>query len=346
MITDERLAELLKTDRIPKIVFLFGEEYYIIKHYVNQIEKLAVTENPDFNICEIKLEPTAQKIFDAVDQLPMFAEKRCVTVCDYNHDKISENEFKNFLGVISDVPETTVLVFYCETVYVNPKKPSARAKKLMAAVEKAGGAAVYAARRNDSQLIRMVTGGASKRGLKMTPTAARHLIEVSGSDIFTLINELEKLSAFSKDGVATEEMIDKICSHSVDATIYNLSKFVLSKNTDGAQKLLDELLFMRTEPVYIISTLASTYIDMVRAAAAERKGIPVKEAAKDFGYPPTLGFRLTNAARDAVRLPKGALLKSLGLILDSDRRIKTGTTDPKAELQTLITELVLTAERR
>lgn len=346
MINDERLGEILKTGRIPKIVFLFGEEHYIIKHYVNLIKKLAVTENPDFNITEIGIDPTAQKIFDAADQLPMFAEKRCVTVCDYNHDKVSEKEFSNLSEVIADVPETTVLVLYCETVSVNPKKPSARAKKLMAAVEKASGAVIYAARRNDSQLVRMLTAGAAKRGLNMSPTAARHLVEVSGSDIFTLINELEKLSAFSKNGAVSNEMIDEICSHSVDATIYNLSKFVLSENADGAQKLLDELFFMRTEPVYITTTLASAYIDMARASAAAKSGVAVKDAAKDFGYSPALAFKLTNALRDAKRLPSGALERSLGLILESDRRIKTTACDPKAELQTLVTELILAAEGR
>ena len=101
----------------------------------------------------------------------------------------------------------------------------------------------------------------------------------------TLINELEKLCLFvGTDGVITKEVVDKICSRSVEASIYNLSKMLLRGDLQGAYKSLDDLLYMNTEPALLINILSSSYIDIYRAFAARKSGVNPESVGKDLGY--------------------------------------------------------------
>ncbi len=344
MQTENELKNQLKNGALPYAVLLFGDEHYMIRQYVKKIIAATVTANPDFNITELSGNIPIQKIYDAAETLPFFSDMRCVTVGDYNHDKISENDFSELLGIISRLDGSCRLVLYYETVEINQKKPSARAKKLIKAVETAGGAVVNISPRGEAELMKALVAGASKRGVQMHPSAARHLIETSGTDLQTLVGELEKLCAYARGGAVTNEMIDNIASRSIDASIYNLSKFIISRDASGAQKLLDELTFMRVEPIAMIYTLAGVYTDMTRAKLGAAAGLSPAEIAKTFGYPANLAFRITNALRDAKKFSDAALKRSLELILASDKRLKSTPADPKIELQALITNLIIASK--
>ncbi len=344
MQTENELKNQLKNGALPYVIVLFGDEHYMIRQYVKKIIAATVNANPDFNITELSGNISIQKIYDAAETLPFFADMRCVTVCDYNHDKIPESDFSELLGIINRLDGSCRLVLYFETVEINAKKPSARAKKLIKAVETAGGAVVNISRRGESELIKALVAGASKRGVQMHPGTARHLIETSGTDLQTLVGELEKICAYTRGGAVTDDIIDNIASRSVDASVYNLSKLIIMRDAGAAQKTLDELFFMRVQPIVILYTLAGVYTDMVRAKLGAAQGLSSAEIAKVFGYSANLSFRITNALRDAKKFSNAALTRSLKLILESDKRLKSTPADPKIELQALITNLIIASK--
>ncbi len=341
MTTEKALKDTLKLGVLPNVILLCGDEHYVIRNLVKKIEAAAVPQNPDFNITELKNDISVQKIYDAVITLPMFAEKRCVTVCDFDPDKAKIDDFKTMLDIIKNIGGHCVLVLYFETVVIPEKKRSDRANKLIKAVENAGGMATYIYRKGDAELQKALASGAARRNVTLPQAQARHMTEVCGNDLYTLTNELEKLCIYAEGGTVTDRMIDTVCSRSVDAAVYNLTKYIVVKNASAAQELLDELFFMRTEPVFILSVIAGCFCDIFRAAAAEKKGVPIPQAAGDFGYPKNLSFRLTNAARDARRYKYGDICRALDLISQTDRRLKSAPCDPKTELQTLVTELIM-----
>ena len=340
MTTERALKDAIKSGVLPKVVLLCGDEHYIIRDLVKKIEAAAVPQNPDFNITELKNDVSVQKIYDAVITLPMFAPVRCVTVCDFDPDKAKIDDFKTMLDIIKNIGDHCVLVLYFETVVIPEKKRSDRANKLIKAVEETGGIATYIYRKSDAELQKALSAGAARRGVTLPPAQARHMTDFCGNDLYTLTNELEKLCIYAEGKTVTDEMIDRVCSRSVDAAVYNLTKYIIAKNASAAQKLLDELFFMRTEPVFILSVIAGSFCDIFRAAAAEKSGVPIPQAAGELGYPKNLTFRLSNAARDARRYKNDDICRALDLISRTDRRLKSAPCDPKTELQTLITELM------
>ena len=106
---------------------------------------------------------------------------------------------------------------------------------------------------------------------------------------------------------------------------------------------LDTLLSQNEEPVVILSTLASAYIDMYRVQTALESGMTAPDAAL-FGEYKGREFRLRNAARNLRGMQSGVLQESLNLLLDADIALKSSRLSARIVLEELIARLLLTAK--
>ena len=333
-ITEAELKKQLKGELAP-VYLLFGTEAYLKQHYVNLLVKKAAGEERSFNFNRFDGLPDMQALYDAASQFPLMHSTKCVLVCDYDPEKAAAAELDKLLQIVAEPLDTTVLLFWFDTVEVNPKK-AAKYKKLAAAAEKRGGYAVELNRRTPVELQRMLCDGAVRRGCRMEPTTARYMIENCSDDLQTLLGELEKLCAYGQGEHITREMIDKVTVRRVDVSVYNLAKALTAGRIEEAMGLLDDLFFQRVEPIVILSSLSAPYVDMLRAKAAEAAGQRADAIAADFGYYGT-AFRLKNAAYTAKRLDMDQLRQSLTVLLEADGRLKGSRTPPRVALeQTLI----------
>ncbi|MCI8359858.1 MAG: DNA polymerase III subunit delta [Clostridiales bacterium] len=333
-ITEAELKKQLKGELAP-VYLLFGTETYLKQHYVNLLVKKAAGEERNFNFNRFDGLPDMQALYDAASQFPLMRPTKCVLVCDYDPEKASAAELEKLLQIVAEPLDTTVLLFWFDTVEVNLKKAT-KFKKLAVAAEKRGGYAVELNRRTPAELQRMLCDGASRRGCRMEPTTARYMIENCSDDLQTLLGELEKLCAYGQGEHITREMIDKVTVRRVEVSVYNLAKALTAGRIEEAMSLLDDLFFQRVEPIVILSSLSAPYVDMLRAKAAEAAGQRADAIAADFGYYGT-AFRLKNASYAAKRLGMDQLRQSLTVLLEADGRLKGSRTPPRTALeQTLI----------
>ena len=333
-ITETELKKQIKGTLAP-VYLIYGDETYLKQHYVNSIIKKAAGGDQSFNFNRFDGAPDMQALFDATSQLPLLHPTKCVLVCDCDIEKLPAAELEKLLEIVEEPFDTTILLFWFDTVEIQVKK-AAKFKKLAASVEKRGGCTVELGHKSPAELQRMLCDGAARRGCRMEPTTARYLIETCSDDLQTLLNELEKLCAFAPGQHITREIIDQAAVRSVDVSIYNLAKALTAGRMGEAMHILDDLFFQRTEPVVILSSLSAPYVDMVRARAAVTAGRQADSIAKEFGYYGT-AFRLKNAAYAAKGMTMAQLHKSLQVLLEADGMLKGSKTDPRVVLeQTLI----------
>lgn len=76
----------------------------------------------------------------------------------------------------------------------------------------------------------------------MSSANASYLISVSGSDIKTLLNEIQKLSSYADGSEITKDMIDRLAVKCLQSKIYDLSNAVVRGNYEKAYSVLDSLL--------------------------------------------------------------------------------------------------------
>ena len=151
--------QLLKThirEKNPERLYIFfGEETFLLEHYLGSLKKLvldALTES--FNYHRFNTETFDLTAFsEAVENLPMMAERTLVQVEDIDLFKMNEADRDRIAAVLSDIPEYCVVVF----VYTAcPWKPDKRMKKLWESIDK-NGLVVEFAKQDQRDLIAWLT---------------------------------------------------------------------------------------------------------------------------------------------------------------------------------------------
>lgn len=337
---EAQLKKELQSGTLAPVYFLYGEEHYLIRHYVNRIIQKTVTANAEFNLDEYDEKVPLQQIYDSAMAFPLMSERKCVSVCDLPVDELTQADFRVLTEMVAQPNPTTVLLFWFETVDIPQKGMPDRLKKLLAAVEKGGGIAVCFPHKSESEIVTLLCDGASKRRCRMQPTTAKYMISLCGESLFLLVNELEKLCAYAADGngVITNETVDAVCSRTVEASVYGISRALFANRLPEALKLLDDLFFMRTKPVYILSGLSDSYIDIYRVMAAQKAGMTKQQVAQQFGYGGR-AFRLDYAERYVKQMRSESVFFSLQAIAEADSRLKGSRENPQTVIESLLVTL-------
>lgn len=342
---DSELKNHIKSGCFAPCYVLFGDEHYMLKKYLNDIVAHAVEDFPEFNVSRFEGSVDLKAVYDAATAFPMMCPKRVVTVADYPIDKATSSDLEMLFELLNDLPPTTVLVLWFETVTIDQKKPLEKAVKLFEAVTASGGSVVNVARKTQSEIIGLLQRGAAKRKCRLDASTARYIFETCSDDLSTLINELEKLCLYVGEGGAiTVETVNKICSRSVEASVFNVSKMLLRGDLQGAYQAVDDLLYMNTEPAYILNILSSAYIDIYRAFAARRSGVSPESVAKELGYYKT-AFRLTEADRQLRNFDEKQLTEALKALAECDRRLKGSRCDGRVLLEKVMQDLTVILRR-
>lgn len=335
---EQQLKANVNSGNILGTYFIFGDDTFLKKLYVDKIIDKTVDRNDDFNFVSFTDDCSLQDVYDAKEQFPMMAERKCVLLTDYDFEEASKADFDKLLLLLSEPNDTTVFIFWCNNYEIDEKK-SARFKELIAATEKGGGMAAKIGHRTASELLKVLNDGAKKRGTQFLGGAAAYLIECCSEDINILVSELEKLCAYAGGKPISREMIDLVCVKSVDESVYALTGEIVALNASEALKLLDSLYDMRVEPMIILFSISANFIDIYRAMAAQNAGIKIGSAAEIFEYK-NRTFAFEKAARQAAKFSPQKIRYCLNALVDADKRLKSFSVNDRVVLEELIIKLI------
>ena len=81
------------------------------RYYCKKMVSLSSPVMPEFNlqIFEYK-DSTLEEISNAIETLPVFAEKKCVAVYDMDIENMLSSDIEKLNSIISDIPDTTILI--------------------------------------------------------------------------------------------------------------------------------------------------------------------------------------------------------------------------------------------
>lgn len=333
---EEALKKALKTGD-KNIFVLLGEDGYLKKLYVEKISKPIADTDDVFNYQRFEADSSLQEVYDAVQQFPMMNDKKVVILRDFDFAACDSSDFNKFITLIGDVPEATTFILWFDALEFELKKNS-KLEKIIKACDNAKGIAVNLSHRKGPELEKMLNDGAIRRGCRMDSGAARLLIENSGVDINTLYNELEKLCAYAKGELITKETVEKVSVKTVESDIYDLTDKILRCELQSAFAILDDLFFMRVEPIIILSTISSVYVDMLRVLTARSKKYGNEQIADDFSYG-NRAFLLKNAAANLKKFDFNKLQLSFKALVDADTALKSFSGDDRVVLEKLVIKL-------
>lgn len=338
-IDEAQLKQQIKSGEFSNAYFIYGEEAYLKEYYVGLLkEKLVDKAFEDFNFHQFNGKKTPlEDILKDADMLPMMSSCNFILVSDYPFDK-SDKECKQIAEYLKDVPETTVLVFWYDSVEPDVKKNS-KWKSVESAFAKAG-SSVSLEKRSERDLVRTLVNGCKKRGAVLSQDNAKYLISVSGSDMKTLLNETEKLSSYVNGGEITRDIINRLAVKCLQAKVFDLSREMLKGNYEKAYSVLNSLFASKEDPVSVLATVSACYVDMYRVKCAKIAGKPFDDVANYYNYKGR-EFALRNAMRDCAALSVEQLRRSLDALMTADNALKSSACDSRLILEEVMVKLLL-----
>lgn len=342
-LSEQEFKKMLSSGSIDRLYLIYGEEKYLVKGYTGKlVEKVTGKKPSDLDYVRLNSDAGIEEIFSASEQLPILSEYKCVVVSDYNIDALSEGDYKLILEYCEDSSPSTVLIFTMPTFSPEQKKggktPS-RLSKFAETVKKYGTVAEFP-KRDSLALEKQLSSWAAKQGCELSALNASKIITMCGTDMTSLKNEVDKLCAYTGEGKITEEVIKLLVTKNTETRIFALSDSIASGDYNGAYKQLYGLFGQNEKPEVILSVLSSVYIDMYRAKVASESGKSTSELAADFQYGKR-EFLLKNAGGRASRYSLQALRRILGVILDTDMKLKSTPAERQILLETLIARIIV-----
>lgn len=342
--SDRELFAGLKRAELAPVYFLYGAETYFVRTAVQKIEARAAGGMEGFNLRKFEGDKVSiGEIEDVCETFPMMAEKKCVSVCDIDVEKLSKPDYDRLLEIISHPVETTVLVLFLLNVTVDLKK-SVKWRKVAGEAEKTGIVCEFA-QKDKATLKRALCERAKKACLSMDMQTAGLLVDWCPQDYAVLLNEMDKLISHAQNGEITEKDVRECCIRSIEASAFDLAKSILAGNYDRAFSLLDELFSLRQEAVSVLGALNLAFSDLYRAKCAQSSHKTPSDMETDFRYPKTRLFAVRNAFRDVQGVSARHIRRCIGALYDADRALKSSRADNRLVMEQMLGKMLASSIR-
>ncbi len=323
------LAQALKQGTIEPVYLLLGAESYLRDRAARAIadEALRDTLLREFNDISISLaDGDARQVIAEAEQLPMMSSRRAIRVTDFN--KLDEENESALLKYLERPVETSVVVFVTDDV-------DKRKKFGKTLVQNA--AAFEFAPLNDGELTAWARTHLQELRTEVEADVLRRIVELVGSDVRTLSNELNKLSAAAlPSGRITMDLVEALVGRSRELMNWDLTDQMLARNRPRALRVLKHLLDDGAPPLMLIGLIASTYRRMALAQALLSQGVSSRDIFRQVPMPP---FKQQSYLSSVSRTDSKTLARQIARIAVADLGIKTSKATPRMQVEMLVVEL-------
>ncbi|MBE6977104.1 MAG: DNA polymerase III subunit delta [Ruminococcaceae bacterium] len=334
---DNDALQLLKADikagTPANLYFFHGEELFLLHHYLQQLKNAVLDElTESFNFHRFTPENFEMRDFaDAVENLPMMAERTLVQVDEIDPFKLNEDSRSKLIEILSDIPDYCTVVFTYETT---PWKPDKRLKKLYDAVSK--GQIVEFPKQNQRDLVAWIQRHFMAQKKRIPPELCVYLIEITDGTMTSLAGEIKKIAAFSGAETVCKADIDAVTEPVLDAVVFRMTDQLGVGDYTAALITLQKLLKMQQEPIAILGAVGGHFRRISTARTLLDHGRNYSELMKLYGIADYPAKKAMDAAR---RFSQTFCTKASELILETDHQMKTSFDDSHRLLELLILRL-------
>lgn len=344
LIREEDLKKQIKDGQMNNCYLFFGDEEYLKQFYIKKIcSKFVIPGSETFSLRKFDgKDNTFDDVFEASQSMPFMSDYCVVIAHDFPLDSLNAEQKEQLTAFLDNQPDTSITIFWMDSIDLSPK--NSKHKWAIDNFSK-NAAAVDFQKYTRSGLCKTVIGYAAKQGCQMSSTTANYLIDISGDSLNVLFNETQKAASFAGHGnEITKSHIDEIAVRSLEAKVYDLSKFILNGNPRNALELLHTLMQNKAEPIDVFAVILMSFVDIYRAKTALSGGENANYPAKFFDYK-NKEFRLTNGAKLAAKFSDSQIRECFDCFSESDRLLKSTAQSGEMVLERLIVKLSLILAR-
>jgi DNA polymerase III subunit delta len=313
-------------------LYLFtGEEQYLQQQALRLLQETIDESVRFFNVSAFSIgsdngsgiKTSAAMAIDAANQMPMISPRRLVIIRDF--DKIKEDELELVLAYLKRPATTTTVVFQA----VSPDKR----RKLTATLFKCCAVISFDLLERGSAK-RWAEKRLKESGCSIEPGALQTLIDLVGTGLTRLANELDKLAAYADGDTITNSAVQELVPRASEHNNWELWDAINSQNRKLALRLMKHLLD-DNDALPILGSLASLYRRLLTGKELVEHGASTQEVKRATGqWSDSFLSRLRRSSR-------AEIVAGLKRIAEVDNALKNSVANPRLHLEYLIVELTL-----
>ena len=336
---EDEFAKVFKEESPHGLYLFYGNEEYLVDAWRVRIEGRFQGKG-DFNLLRQNGRSLdMDMLLEAVETLPMLMNNdkgggKCVVVSDLDPGKLSANDMAALESLLPDLPPDCTLVITGKSAF---DLKNANAKKIIKLAQ-THGSAVELSVRGQAGLVSFLKSRAKGNGSVLSTNLANMIISRCGTDMNMLNREIDKICAYAGYSEIGESHIMAVATPLTEVKVFDLGKAILSGRAQTAMEILDDLFYLREQPIAILGALVMPYVDMYRARVARDKGIGQAEVVEKFGYKGR-EFRVRNAFQ--TRLSTKTLRECLYALYECDTKMKSTGIDSKVLLEQTVVRLLM-----
>ena len=218
----------LKAGTLGSFYIICGEEAFLRSHYVDLVTK-KLTDGPagEFNFHRFSADDcTPQALADAIDAMPMMAERTLVRVDDVDLFKQPEGAREQYAAILSDIPDYCCVLLLYDTVEF---KINGTMKKLAAAVKEHAQILSFG-KQSERSLCAWITRHFRAHGKSVTDELCQYLIFRTDGLMTTLGGEIDKIAAYQEGETITRGAIDAVVIPALNAQTFDISDAVVNRD--------------------------------------------------------------------------------------------------------------------
>jgi DNA polymerase-3 subunit delta len=266
---------------------------------------------------------TAAMAIDAANQMPMMSARRIIVVRDF--DKIKEDEQDPVFAYLGNPSPGAIVVFQAAS-------PDKRRKLTTALVKSC--VVVTFDLLDESRAARWAEEYLKELGSRIEPAATRQLINLVGTGLTRLSNELSKLAAYTNGKVIDTDAVHELVMRAREHTSWELWDAIITRDRKRALRLMNRLLD-DSDPLPILGSLASYYRRLLIGKELAERGASRDEIKRATGQ------WSDNFFTGVRRTPRADFIHGLRRIAEVDNAIKNSEATPRLQMEYLIVELTL-----
>ena len=234
----------------------------------------------------------------------------------------TDDRWQPLVDAIPGMPDTTLLLL--SDGALNGNNPLLRALAPVCSVDE------QTAPRGEP-LLRWIKESAESKGAAISPPAIRSMADLVGSDLWTLNQELEKLSLYASGREIGEADIRLMVSQVREASIFEAVDAMIDGRTQVALRLLAQLRDDGREPQYIIAMVERQLRLLALAHDSVERRVPQNELKRTLGT--SSDFVVRKTMEQARRYSREDIAWRYDRLLEADLSIKQGRVDPDLALE-------------
>jgi len=321
------------------IIFLYGADTFRARRMLQKMKKKFMADlDPDASSLNVLdgQNATLKEIGEKINTGSLFVKKRLVVIENIFKNKKEKifSELSEYLKRFS-TSEDNIIIFIDEELTSQEKSLKAEAKKLFTFLNKQKYVQEFKTL-SGTQLLNWLKKETNLYQKEISSSAAALLINLTSGNLWSLSQEIKKLSFYTTEKIITEADIKILTTGTFNEDIFALTDALSAKNKPQAIRLLEEQYAAGLGDEYLIAMLIRQFKILLQIREAlDDKMNPLEMAGKLKLHP----YVAKKGALQAKNFSQQTLKNYLNRLINLDFSNKNSSADIKTELTLLISSL-------